>query len=276
MSKQVSDTIDVNADTTNPGQFLACCGLLEIAEKLNDDGTEGRFQAGKFHLSSKKTLSDLLGTLAEQEPDSSRQLPCGLEAEPAIAPLGIKLGSRRLVLDAWTWIGYEKGRPRILADSSWKFWSGNQSSQKIWSSLREALRQQLKHGHFDSPGELFSERCFLKGRFGFDAQAAWDSLDVGYSPNDQGIPVSTSPAMEMLALVGLQRFRPMMVDRSTFEYATWGVMLSPAAAQAASSGSILVAPAERFRGTIIRRGKYGGLAYSTRLFRHAYKEAIRE
>ena len=27
-------SITVNVDVTNPGQFLACCGLLELADRL--------------------------------------------------------------------------------------------------------------------------------------------------------------------------------------------------------------------------------------------------
>ncbi len=265
MNEQDSASISVRVNVANPGQFFACCGLLEIADKVVTDGAEGWFDTDVFYLRVSKTLPELLYTLIEYDTHAPKQLACGLQVEPAIAPLELLLDSTKLILDAWTRIGIDKGITRVLADSSWKFWSGNQSCQKIWSSLQKALQQQAQNNDFDKSDELFSKRCFLEGRFGFDAQAAWNALDVGYSPHAQEIPVSTSPAMEMLALVGLQRFRPRMVDRFTFEYATWGVRLHPAVAQGASSGSIHVPPSAHYRGTIIRRGKYGGLAYSTKL-----------
>jgi len=41
MSETMS-TITVNVDVTNPGQFFACCGLLELAHRLWP-GAEGWF-----------------------------------------------------------------------------------------------------------------------------------------------------------------------------------------------------------------------------------------
>ncbi len=42
-------TIRVNVDPTNPGQFFACCGLLELADRLWP-GAEGWFEKGEFRL----------------------------------------------------------------------------------------------------------------------------------------------------------------------------------------------------------------------------------
>ena len=58
--------ITTNVDTTNPGQFLACCGLFELAHRLWD-GTEGWFDKanGKtvFCLQNAKLEIQALGLL---------------------------------------------------------------------------------------------------------------------------------------------------------------------------------------------------------------------
>jgi CRISPR-associated protein Csb3 len=46
--------IRVSVDPTNPGQFFACCGLLELADRLWPD-SEGGFEAGGFCLWPKAT-----------------------------------------------------------------------------------------------------------------------------------------------------------------------------------------------------------------------------
>jgi CRISPR-associated protein Csb3 len=48
---ETTSTISVNVDVTNPGQFFACCGLLELADRLWP-GAEGWFDLsnGKFAL----------------------------------------------------------------------------------------------------------------------------------------------------------------------------------------------------------------------------------
>ena len=105
----------------------------------------------------------------------------------------------------------------------------------------------------------------MSGRFGFDAQAAWNALDAGYSPNDQSQPVATRPALELLALIGLQRFKPVVLKDFQFEYSTWGKPLEPASARVAACGLLAVPPSSRFRAKVVRRGKYGGLSYATKL-----------
>ena len=45
--------------------------------------------------------------------------------------------------------------------------------------------------------------------FYFDARRAETSLDIGFSPDEQEMSVMAFPAVEALAFVGLQRFRPL-------------------------------------------------------------------
>src|SRR5262245_36342044 len=50
---ELKPSISVNVDPTNPGQFFACCGLLELADRLWP-GAEGWFASDgtAFHLRS--------------------------------------------------------------------------------------------------------------------------------------------------------------------------------------------------------------------------------
>src|SRR3954471_22547111 len=56
--------ITVPVDYTNPGQFFACCGLLELADRLWP-GVEGWFADGQFCIDASGSATDLFGTLAE-------------------------------------------------------------------------------------------------------------------------------------------------------------------------------------------------------------------
>ena len=56
---------------------------------------------------------------------------------------------------------------------------------------------------------LFTNTVGMTGRFGFDPRSSWDTLNTGYSPNDQGEEVDSYPATELLAAIGLQTFPPL-------------------------------------------------------------------
>lgn len=254
-------------EPANPGHFLACCGLLELADRIWP-GSEGWFEAGTYRLATHGTLWQALHALTLDLPTELTTLQNGLEVKPLIAPLRVSLGesARDVILDGWMTTRVDKGVVVAAANPPWNFWSGQQTSLRIWSSLRVALQEQLRTlGEEDVP-DLFSRRVPLSGRFGFDPGAAWNALDVGFSPNEQKLEVASSPAVELLAAVGLQRFRPVVSeDRATFEYATWGRPLGPCVAAAAASGQISVSPSVRFLGRVVSRGSYAALGFSNPL-----------
>jgi CRISPR-associated endonuclease/helicase Cas3 len=258
----------INVDLRNPGQFFACCGLLELADRLCGPA-EARFDGRQFWLTCSGTLSAILTALVNAAPDELTRLPGGLAAKPLIAPLLLSFNAgpaTSLRLDAWTTIKLDKRTPVVAPNPPWNFWSGQQTSLGIWAELRLALDRQLaRFQEADGPSVL-GERVPLTGRFGFDPGAAWKPLDVGFSPNTQQMPVASSPVTEMLAAVGIQRFRPVVsADGMSFWYATWGERLSPSVAAAAAAGIVLVEPANCFRGHVLKRGQYAALGYSTLL-----------
>jgi CRISPR-associated protein Csx14 len=259
-------SITVNVDVSNPGQFLACCGLLELADRLWP-GAEGWFESSddQFHLTCDGTLSQLLNRLVEHPPIAIERLDCnGLNVAPIIAPLAFVFDStanHTFVLDAWTRIALIKGEAQVISNPPWNFWSGQQTSMRIWTSLRGEFIEQLKKLPSQELGDLFSYRLMQKGRFGFDPGPAWNALDVGFSLNEHGIEVESSPATELLAAIGLQRFRPSMnSSRDRFDYCTWHRAFSPSVAAAAMGSLDRRLP--RYRATVTTRGQYAALGFA--------------
>jgi CRISPR-associated protein Csb3 len=265
-------SIRVNVDPSNPGQFFACCGLLEVADRLFQD-VEGSFELSRepcaqlqFDISCSGTLGYILDWLISSQPEEITELRNGLKVKRLIAPLRFRFCdefSPEFVIDFWTQVTIEKRKCAVVANPPWNFWSGNQTSFQIWSGkLRPALGS-LRSEILQHPEALLNIRTPLEGRFGFDPGAAWNALDVGFSPNTQKMPVASSPATEMLAAFGLQRFRPAISsDRKSFAYKTWTVHLPPSVAAAAAAAPSTTVEGQRFTGRIIDRGQYAAFGYS--------------
>jgi CRISPR-associated protein Csb3 len=267
MSKPLG-LVQVRVDEANPGQFFACCGLLELAERLWG-GAEACFDDGIFRLHSRGSLEELLVALVKETAKEITRLDNGIEVKPLIAPLQLTLDEHptvRMVLDAWMQVRREKGEIVAAANPPWNFWSGQQTSLRIWTALREALTLQMRLVPSVFGAAVFDLRVLTSGRFGFDPGAAWNALDVGFSPNEQGLAVASSPAVEMLAAVGVQRFRPRLSERrDSFVYSTWGKALPPSIAAACASDTIRVPSSKRFLCRVASRGSYAALSQSTML-----------
>lgn len=264
-------SITIPVDITNPGQFFACCGLLELADRLWP-GAEGWYEVGgrfciTFTGDYKGTLDELLSILVMDPPTAIAKLECSsLEVAPIIAPLAFSFSggaTNKLTLDYWTQIRMDKGVAKVISNPPWNFWSGQQTSFNIWNDLRAELVKQMVTVEFSRSSDPFSHRVFLKGRFGFDCGPAWNALDVGFSPNEQDMKVESSPFVELLAPMGLQRFRPVMNDdRSGFDYFTWHRPLSPPVAAVATAGTIRDEFTKQLRAHVVARGQYTALSQS--------------
>jgi CRISPR-associated protein Csx14 len=193
-------------------------------------------------------------------------LPNGIAVKPLIAPLWLSFdggASVTLTLDSWMTLRIGKGEVVAGANPPWNFWSGQQTPLRIWNPVRAALARLLSTLDSGRAHRLFEQREFLTGRFGFDPGPAWNALDVGFSPNEQGISVESSPAVELLAVIGVQRFRPRMSDtRDWFDYSTWDIPLPPSIAATAVAGAIPCGRPVRYRGRVVSRGQYAALGYS--------------
>lgn len=241
-------SFSVNVDVTNPGQYFACCGLLELANRLWPRANiEAWFGTDVFHLtapdSGDTVLKNLLGQLQDSDISADNR-----RGEHATHP--VHLAAFELTLD-W-WIAEQGEKTRL------KLWAGQQTSERIVSDLRDALTDVAVVNATD----LFDAGMPLTGRFGVDPRTAWNALDIGFSPNAQGMEVMTFPAVELLASVGLQRFRPGQND-DAFSYATWTIPLRAPIARATSANFIPAGNTKSFRFRIAMRGSYKGFDFAT-------------
>jgi CRISPR-associated protein Csb3 len=252
--------ITVNVDMTNPGQFFACCGLLELADRLWP-GAEGWFDDSRFCMAcnqSVSTANQLLSHLLDLP-----EFRVGVnkksvlqDSKLKLLPFMISFPDSVLRIDWWR----DEMRPpdkksrETCSRSPFKTWSGNQSPQQIiYDRLLPALRKVMKSGDRD----WFSERFSLTGRFGFDHTAAVKSIDAGWSPDKLNISVKTSPAVELLAMIGLQRFQPVpQAQWDRFAYRTWREPTVLLVAPAKMAGAILDSSARSYVFDIEERGDY--------------------
>jgi hypothetical protein len=252
-------TIHINVDVTNPGQFFACCGLLELADRLwSDSGVCGKFSLESFDLSvglSPCSLKDIIESFAKAEVQQ-------LDADDnAASPL--YLGKPfNLRLDWWQKVeGPNKTRIDLGGGDQLKPWAGKQFGPLIFRLMKSGCADIDLLKLFDAPKAVYDTTGSKKKKtispFYFDARRGETSLDIGFSPDEQDLSVMAYPAVESLALVGLQRFRP-AVDKNgqvrSFLYVAWAESLPPVAAMAAVCGRMSVQSCGTFRFTKPSRG----------------------
>jgi CRISPR-associated protein Csx14 len=228
-------------DPRNPGQFFACCGLFELAE-LAAPGTETEFQdAGSVFV---------LRTEASLPPEGLALMPRVSDPDDeALEPLGITFGNQKLELDWWL-------NETHTSKTSLKTWGGQQTPRHVLGELLRLL------DHSVGCDSLFGHKRYTKSRFGVDPRSAWEALDAGYSPNDIGQEAVTFPWVEVLAVLGLQGFRPSATDRTHYRYSAWGSGLPLAVARAACAAPWPGLRASSFQFSISVRGQ----GYKTFLF----------
>jgi len=272
-------TFSVNVDVTNPGQFFACCGLLELAHRLWP-GAVGWFEpeSPRFAVASETGgggLDELFQALCGcglsglSDEDSAERKALELE-QAKLKKQGRRLPpekeARRKELGAQARQGVIRvGGPFTLLLNWWQTDDDAVASPKTWAGKQE-LRQVARAAQDALSGitdleSMFDHACVLrkpqkpckKGRsqsgkvepFYFDARRFVHALDTGFSLDTQGVETVAHPAVELLCLVGLQRFRPATSERWAFEYWSWSQPLSPPVAAAVVCG---LAPSPGQRG----------------------------
>jgi CRISPR-associated protein Csb3 len=228
-------------DPRNPGMCFACCGLFEIAELIAPGGEAWFDDNGRqFTISTNAPLPprDLALLPAHGEPDDA-----------TLEPLELRMGDRRLSLDWWLDETHSEKGPL-------KTWGGQQTPRRVLGELLRLLDFSVSLDVLDR----FS--VYTKSRFGVDARSAWEAIDAGYSPNDLGQNARTFPWIEVLAVAGLQGFRPARADRFRYRYTAWLTPLPLGPARAACAGGWPGLPGRSYRFEVAIRGQ----GYKTFLF----------
>jgi CRISPR-associated protein Csx14 len=231
-------------DPRNPGQFFACCGLLEWANLIGTSA-EAMFQDDGtiFILYTDALLpSGDLKLWGPQDFDSKLY-------DKTLESLDLSLAGHALHLNWWL-------NTTQSAKSSLKTWGGQQTPRRLLGELLELLDASKP---FDA---LFDALVFTTSRFGVDARSAWDALDAGYSPTDLKQAALTFPWVEVLAVIGLQGFRAAAQSRVKYRYSVWGAPLPASVARAACASPWAGLPATTFEFSIAVRGQ----GYKTFLF----------
>ncbi len=234
----------IQLDPRNPGQFLSCCGLFELADMAAPEAT-ACFQDGgaQFVLCTDIALPPIELHLLPQ-PD--------LEGKPydmTLEPLDVTFAGRTLTLNWWL-------NETLTEKSPLKTWGGQQTPRRVFGELLRLL-------DISPPSSAaFQAVVYTKSRFGVDPRSAWEALDAGYSPNDLAQDSSTFPWVEVLAVIGLQGFRPSKQPRQPYHYAAWASPLPIAAARGACAAPWLGLAAWKFQFATAIRGQ----GYKTFLF----------
>jgi CRISPR-associated protein Csb3 len=226
-------TIRIYVDMTNPGQFFACCGLLELADRLWT-GSEGWFEgnpmSGKFCIwtpNGNGSLKALLETAHKCEFDvgnSSNEETDGDEERAGSVDPIIITSPVQMILDWWS-------------EKSIKPWAGSMKERLIFRAMLRAIsidapdpfnvEQAVSDPSTDGAAtDRRSRKKKPKKRepFYFDSRRGSKShpRDSGWSPDTHNMEHKCAPAVEALCFIGLQRCRPMPTERpNTSRYTVW-------------------------------------------------------
>lgn len=231
----------VRMDPLNPGQFFACCGLLELID-LEKPGALSRFvldpsqpRVARFHILENVNLKEILGRLRSAKPEFADE-----ESDPPTLPAMLPYNGQTLVLDWWL----DEFRSETVP---LKCWAGQVTTAKLFSELLPLLDE-------DSSGDdLFERSRMTKSKFGVDPRSAWNALNFGFSPNEHGNDAATFPAVDTLAAIGLQGFRPN--GGRQLVYRLWHEPLPAAVARVAFRSSWDGLPGRAYRFSIDKRGQ---------------------
>jgi CRISPR-associated protein Csb3 len=269
------EPVRIPVDLTNPGQFFACCGLVELADRWWP-GAEGWFDDQDFLLKFDSTGDDLAKSLRESviantmsaaQMTRLEQLSLiskkdreqeGLEDEKKA--LDTLRREEPILIRSSFEMQIDWFRDEDSGGSRFKTWAGQQSVLDIATAmhaglncvgapLKSTLWTSIRGGglpfNFDS--DLGGQGSALDIGFSFDPLAASEATRI------KG---SCRPALEFLAFVGLQRFRPHEIPgQNRFVYTAWRHSLPPMVAAAATCHAIPVG-GDRYEYRLLYRTKY--------------------
>jgi CRISPR-associated protein Csb3 len=271
--------IKIPVDLTNPGQFFACCGLLELADRLWP-GAEGWFEDAVFCIATTHSLllSDLCKVVSESRvintmapaQNARRQALSALskkerEKQPGLEDEKKALEALRreepIVFEGTIPFRIDWFHDDSAGGSRFKTWAGQQSVLDIAQAMHEGMKS------IDDLDEstLWNTARGIGLPFNFDSDLGGQgsALDIGFSFDPLAASEATRiggscrPALELFCFIGLQRFRPREVrDDNRFVYTAWNQPLSPVVAAAVASNTVQLSPAPAYEFRLLYRTRY--------------------
>lgn len=271
--------ITVPVDLTNPGQFFACCGLLELADRLWP-GAEGWFEGDHFLIAahpecSFRPLRDKLAACAvanTMTPEQNARLDelsamkkTQRQAIPGVEDETKALESLRreapVVLNGPIVFCIDWFRDELGSGSRFKTWAGQQSVLDIARAMHGAMTDAIT----GSDSSLWNSVRGIGLPFNFDSDLGGQgsALDIGFSFDPLAgseatrIQGTCKPVLEFLGFVGLQRFRPREIPRDNrFVLTAWQHPLPPSVASAVVCGAVNSGEEPRYEFKLLYRTKY--------------------
>ncbi|MBN2327389.1 MAG: type I-U CRISPR-associated protein Cas8c [Candidatus Omnitrophica bacterium] len=229
--------IRINVDVTNPGQFFACCGLLELADRLWP-GAEGWFEKHHFciksEFSTEQNLKHILHEIQNLTFDigkdtNSKKKEQDKDDESLINPILLKWknGSEAMQLDWWN-------------DRSIKTWAGSMNHEQILRAMLDGIDSSHNDpfNHllvvYDTPKHTERKKTRTTNSkkrepFYFDSRRGNKShpQDSGFSPDRHKMESQCCPVVEALCFIGLQRTRPFPTGINNMSrYTVWSIPLT--------------------------------------------------
>ena len=131
-------SFQVSVDPTNPGQFFACCGLLELADRLWP-GAEGWFEEVRFHVQCDGTFHELIAKLANAKlisslgDEGSKRLASLLSAEKSKLTPAVK-GEKERLRKMWKVERVILSEPFSIWLDWWRDEKGERKDPKTWAA----------------------------------------------------------------------------------------------------------------------------------------------
>ena len=216
-------SIQVAVDPTNPGQFFACCGLLELADR-RWRGAEGWFKGREFCISCAGSLGELISQLAQAH-------ICSTLSKAQLERLGTLLSAAKAKLTAtdleekirlqgmWKAERLHLSAPFDLWLDWWRDERGERTELKTWaakqfvSEMAQNMLAIIKDSPWSQtpdPAKLFPTVHADTLPFNFDSDLSGQGAarDAGFSFDTLGFKCAFRPLLELLVFIGLQRCRP--------------------------------------------------------------------
>lgn len=272
----------IPVDPTNLGQVMACIGFLEAAQELC-----GRTR-GSFGLNGTSTEFILEGS----ENPFERVLEFLANAEIRVCvPKGVEFEDpafgASVELEGYPTSEFKEFTPVIelaqgthvirlghWADDSsrdsFKLFAGSQKTHQIIRNMlygdskkkQQGVRDFWSKRRKEFLNNPFEVTTGIGGSFNFDPRGAWSAIDVGYSPNDQGQGIASSPLVEVLAAWGLEHSRPKEHGVRKVDYYIWNGLVPPSLARPVFGGAEVGVVTRKFTLELGLSGKNKFVTYS--------------